>query len=197
MHRTTLIRLLPSFWLLSGGKGGGVHIAFRAQDRGAVDRFFKAGAEAGGRDNGGPGIRKDYSPTYYAAFLYDPDGNNIEAVSAMYSVRAISYTRSSRRRPESSAAIRRDRRFTCVTVFTPSATSGGTHSISQAVTPRRLRRRARSRATHSRFGRKRSPVILRRRRRIYFRPAGGSAITAPPPRGRSRFGPSSSANSGC
>jgi predicted lactoylglutathione lyase len=45
-----------------------------------VDRFFKAGVEAGGRDNGGPGIRKDYSPTYYAAFLYDPDGNNIEAV---------------------------------------------------------------------------------------------------------------------
>ena len=46
----------------------------------AVDRFFKAGVEAGGRDNGAPGIRKDYSPTYYAAFLYDPDGNNIEAV---------------------------------------------------------------------------------------------------------------------
>jgi len=73
----------PSLWLLPGGKGGGaagVHVAFRAQDRGAVDRFFKAGVEAGGRDNGGPGIRKDYSPTYYGAFVIDPDGNNVEAV---------------------------------------------------------------------------------------------------------------------
>ena len=70
----------PSLWLYPGGKGGGVHVAFRAHDRAAVDRFFKAGVEAGGRDNGAPGIRKDYSPTYYAAFLFDPDGNNIEAV---------------------------------------------------------------------------------------------------------------------
>ena len=46
----------------------------------AVDRFHAAGLEAGGRDNGPPGLRADYSPTYYAAFLIDPDGNNVEAV---------------------------------------------------------------------------------------------------------------------
>jgi catechol 2,3-dioxygenase-like lactoylglutathione lyase family enzyme len=73
----------PSLWLTPAGKeaaGTSIHVAFRAQDRAAVDRFFKAGLEAGGRDNGKPGVRKDYSPTYYAAFLHDPDGNNIEAV---------------------------------------------------------------------------------------------------------------------
>jgi catechol 2,3-dioxygenase-like lactoylglutathione lyase family enzyme len=73
----------PSLWLTAAGKGAGgtgVHVAFRAQDRAAVDRFYKAGLEAGGKDNGKPGVRKDYSPTYYAAFLHDPDGNNIEAV---------------------------------------------------------------------------------------------------------------------
>ena len=47
---------------------------------GAVDRFYKAGLAAGGKDNGAPGLRKDYSPKYYAAFLLDPDGNNVEAV---------------------------------------------------------------------------------------------------------------------
>ncbi len=56
------------------------HLAFRARDRSAVNRFHVAGVKAGGRDNGSPGLRIDYSPTYYAAFLLDPDGNNIEAV---------------------------------------------------------------------------------------------------------------------
>jgi catechol 2,3-dioxygenase-like lactoylglutathione lyase family enzyme len=73
----------PALWLYPAGKGPsgpGIHVAFRASDRATVDRFYKAGLEAGGRDNGRPGIRKDYSPTYYAAFLLDPDGNNIEAV---------------------------------------------------------------------------------------------------------------------
>jgi catechol 2,3-dioxygenase-like lactoylglutathione lyase family enzyme len=60
--------------------GRGVHVAFRAADRAAVDRFHAAGLEAGGRSNGLPGPRPDYTPTYYAAFLIDPDGNNIEAV---------------------------------------------------------------------------------------------------------------------
>ena len=59
---------------------GGTHIAFRAADRAAVDRFHRAGLAAGGRDNGAPGVRADYSPTYYAAFLLDPDGHNVEAV---------------------------------------------------------------------------------------------------------------------
>ena len=70
----------PALWLYSGGGGGAAHVAFRASDRAAVDRFYSAGREAGGKDNGGPGVRADYSPTYYAAFLIDPDGNNVEAV---------------------------------------------------------------------------------------------------------------------
>jgi catechol 2,3-dioxygenase-like lactoylglutathione lyase family enzyme len=70
----------PSLWLYAGGKAGGTHVAFRAGDRAAVDRFHAAGLEAGGRDNGAPGVRADYSPKYYAAFLIDPDGNNVEAV---------------------------------------------------------------------------------------------------------------------
>ena len=72
----------PALWLhaADGAAGRGVHLAFRAADRDAVARFHAAGLRAGGRDNGGPGLRPDYSPTYYAAFLIDPDGNNIEAV---------------------------------------------------------------------------------------------------------------------
>jgi len=55
------------------------HLAFQAADRAAVDAFYKAGLAAGGGDNGAPGERP-YHPGYYAAFLLDPDGNNIEAV---------------------------------------------------------------------------------------------------------------------
>jgi catechol 2,3-dioxygenase-like lactoylglutathione lyase family enzyme len=55
------------------------HLAFQAADRAMVDAFYKAGLAAGGRDNGAPGERP-YHPGYYAAFLLDPDGNNIEAV---------------------------------------------------------------------------------------------------------------------
>lgn len=55
------------------------HLAFQAKDRAAVDAFHKAGLATGARDNGAPGIRA-YHPGYYAAFLLDPDGNNIEAV---------------------------------------------------------------------------------------------------------------------
>ena len=56
-----------------------MHLAFEAKNRGEVEAFYKAALAAGGKDNGGPGYR-DYSPGYYAAFVYDPDGNNIEAV---------------------------------------------------------------------------------------------------------------------
>lgn len=74
----------PALWLHRTAKeepaGRGAHVAFRAPDRRAVERFHKAGLAAGGRDNGAPGLRADYSPTYYAAFLIDPDGNNVEAV---------------------------------------------------------------------------------------------------------------------
>ena len=63
-----------------GGKSEGTHLAFRARDRQSVDAFHRAGLEAGGKDHGAPGIRADYAPNYYAAFLLDPDGNNVEAV---------------------------------------------------------------------------------------------------------------------
>lgn len=55
-----------------------IHLAFVARSRDEVQAFHAAGLKAGGRDNGGPGLR-DYHPGYYAAYLYDPDGNNIEA----------------------------------------------------------------------------------------------------------------------
>jgi len=56
------------------------HVAFSAADRAAVDAFHAAALAAGGRDNGGPGVRRLYHPDYYAAFVLDPDGYNIEAV---------------------------------------------------------------------------------------------------------------------
>ena len=55
-------------------------MAFTAADRGTVDAFYAAALEAGGTDNGGPGIREIYHPNYYGAFVLDPDGNNVEAV---------------------------------------------------------------------------------------------------------------------
>jgi catechol 2,3-dioxygenase-like lactoylglutathione lyase family enzyme len=58
----------------------GRHWCLRAPDRAAVDRFYAAGLAQGGRDAGAPGLRPHYHAHYYAAFLYDPDGNKIEAV---------------------------------------------------------------------------------------------------------------------
>ena len=58
----------------------GTHLAFASPDRAAVQAFHAAALKSGGRDNGAPGLRADYAPTYYAAFVHDPDGNNIEAV---------------------------------------------------------------------------------------------------------------------
>ena len=55
------------------------HLAFQAQDRAMVDRFYQKALAHGGKDNGAPGER-NYNPSYYAAFVLDPDGNNIEAV---------------------------------------------------------------------------------------------------------------------
>lgn len=57
-----------------------IHVAFLGDTKEAVDAFYKAGLEAGFKDNGAPGIREHYAPNYYAAFLIDNDGNNIEAV---------------------------------------------------------------------------------------------------------------------
>jgi catechol 2,3-dioxygenase-like lactoylglutathione lyase family enzyme len=68
-----------------------VHLAFQAKDQAAVQAFHRAGLAAGGKDNGAPGER-NYHPGYYAAFLLDPDGNNIEAVyhgPADYSAESI------------------------------------------------------------------------------------------------------------
>ena len=58
----------------------GVHLAFTSPDRSTVNAFHQAGLQAGGRDNGPPGLRPQYHSDYYGAFLLDPDGNNIEAV---------------------------------------------------------------------------------------------------------------------
>jgi catechol 2,3-dioxygenase-like lactoylglutathione lyase family enzyme len=58
----------------------GAHIAFRAPDASCVERWHAAAVRSGGTDNGAPGIRPEYSGRYYAAFVLDPDGNNVEAV---------------------------------------------------------------------------------------------------------------------
>jgi catechol 2,3-dioxygenase-like lactoylglutathione lyase family enzyme len=70
-----------SVWVSAGPAQKPIaHLAFRARDRKQVEQFYRAALEAGGRDNGKPGLRENYSPTYYAAFVLDPDGNNVEAV---------------------------------------------------------------------------------------------------------------------
>ena len=69
------------FWIgLKPSAITGVHVAFAVPDRAAVDRFYAAAVGAGGRDNGKPGLRPNYHPYYYGAFVLDPDGHNIEAV---------------------------------------------------------------------------------------------------------------------
>jgi catechol 2,3-dioxygenase-like lactoylglutathione lyase family enzyme len=57
-----------------------LHLAFVAETRQQVDAFYRAALEAGGKDNGAPGVRAHYNANYYAAFIIDPDGHNIEAV---------------------------------------------------------------------------------------------------------------------
>jgi catechol 2,3-dioxygenase-like lactoylglutathione lyase family enzyme len=75
----------PSFWIqfpINGqgaSMGNGVHIAFRADTRQGVDEFFLAAMEHGGIEDGRPGLRSEYHPDYYGAFVRDPDGNKIEA----------------------------------------------------------------------------------------------------------------------
>ncbi|MET0542765.1 MAG: VOC family protein [Variovorax sp.] len=71
----------PDFWIHSGTPNvPPIHIAFRVETRADVDAFHAAGLAAGGRDNGAPGLRPHYHPSYYGAFVLDPDGHNIEAV---------------------------------------------------------------------------------------------------------------------
>jgi catechol 2,3-dioxygenase-like lactoylglutathione lyase family enzyme len=69
------------FWLGQGTASGKVHVAFVSSDRKTVDAFYAAAMAAGGKDNGKPGLRPQYHRDYYGAFVFDPDGNNIEAVS--------------------------------------------------------------------------------------------------------------------
>jgi catechol 2,3-dioxygenase-like lactoylglutathione lyase family enzyme len=71
----------PDFWI-GGDKPNvpPVHVAFRVATRAQVDAFHRAALAAGGRDNGAPGLRPEYHPDYYGAFVLDPDGHNIEAV---------------------------------------------------------------------------------------------------------------------
>jgi len=72
----------PTFWITDqrGPTTENVHVAFVAPDRATVDAFHDAALQAGGADNGAPGVREIYHPTYYGAYVLDPDGNNIEAV---------------------------------------------------------------------------------------------------------------------
>jgi catechol 2,3-dioxygenase-like lactoylglutathione lyase family enzyme len=71
----------PEFWIgTSRTRTGGFHVAFIARSRSEVIAYHSAALAAGGRDNGGPGLRAEYSANYFAAFVCDPDGNNIEAV---------------------------------------------------------------------------------------------------------------------
>ena len=72
----------PCFWIGDRERvGEGTHVAFRAETRAQVDAFHAAALAAGGIDNGAPGLREHYGPNYYAAFVLDPDGLNIEAVT--------------------------------------------------------------------------------------------------------------------
>src|SRR4051794_18526819 len=72
----------PSFFIEAHGEAvrGRLHIALRAESRTQVDAFHAAAIEAGGIDNGAPGVREIYHPDYYGGYVLDPDGNNIEAV---------------------------------------------------------------------------------------------------------------------
>jgi catechol 2,3-dioxygenase-like lactoylglutathione lyase family enzyme len=71
----------PGFWFGDhGAPPGPMHIAFIADSRAQVRAFYQAAIAAGGLDNGKPGIRAEFHPNYYGAFVLDPDGHNIEAV---------------------------------------------------------------------------------------------------------------------
>ena len=72
----------PHFWIGTGKPlKGRLHVAFAAKNRAEVQAFYEAALAAGGIDNGAPGLRPHYHENYYAAFVLDPDGHNIEAVN--------------------------------------------------------------------------------------------------------------------
>lgn len=68
------------FWIGKRATVEPTHVAFEAKSKSEVEAFYRAALAAGGKDNGAPGYRRDYWPGYYAAFVYDLDGHNIEAV---------------------------------------------------------------------------------------------------------------------
>jgi catechol 2,3-dioxygenase-like lactoylglutathione lyase family enzyme len=70
----------PYFWIARGDVSANLHVAFVASSRADVDAFYRAALAAGGKDNGAPGVRPHYHANYYAAFVLDPDGHNVEAV---------------------------------------------------------------------------------------------------------------------
>ena len=70
----------PSFWIKQDKPTASVHVAFSSKDRATVDEFYETAIALGAKCNGPPGLRPEYHPTYYVAFVLDPDGNNIEAV---------------------------------------------------------------------------------------------------------------------
>ena len=70
----------PDFWISAGAASGPLHVAFASPTRVLVNAFYKAALAAGASDNGAPGMRPQYHPNYYGAFVLDPDGNNVEAV---------------------------------------------------------------------------------------------------------------------
>jgi catechol 2,3-dioxygenase-like lactoylglutathione lyase family enzyme len=80
----------PEFWIAQGRMSfqsdeqlraiTPSHLCFTARNRAEVDAFYRAALEAGARDNGAPGLRTEYHPSYYGAFVLDPDGHNVEAV---------------------------------------------------------------------------------------------------------------------
>jgi catechol 2,3-dioxygenase-like lactoylglutathione lyase family enzyme len=74
-----------SFWIVREDATMPLHVAFEAKDKESVEQFYKAARELGAEDNGAPGYRPEYWPGYYAAFVHDPDGHNIEAVWYDYS----------------------------------------------------------------------------------------------------------------
>lgn len=76
--RLALFKLTDGSVTLAAGPG--FHLAFRAESQDAVVAFYEAAMANGGTDNGAPGLRERYSPTYFAAFVIDPDGHKLEAV---------------------------------------------------------------------------------------------------------------------
>jgi len=113
----------PDLWIAGGGPTQPhTHLAFAVKSRALVDAFYKAALAAGGRDNGPPGIRAHYHPDYYGAFVFDPDGHNVEVVchfppggapkakSAAKSAAAKSAKKKTAKKPAKRAGAKRKKR---------------------------------------------------------------------------------------